>query len=367
MSRSVLLVVVALLSAGLIILLPRPGYCSGCADNWTAGYRSAHSGCDAGPIDAGVPYYNGTNYGCTTLWRHHLAVFSKPADSDIDCHRKTDCTYQDVEEPQGVPLQFTCSWQIQQYHDGGWHDIGATIDSDCAGCNWRDTQSWKPDIEYRAKVAVDDTPNDSPHGDDSTEYRYSSSVIPWAPQVTDYRLRSGWPQCDKRADNEDPWPGALAYRYDWSSSCGASADPHIYEHLDKVTMREKVTYDGHTEGGFHHTNHNGDNCFYDNVEDPTFGGVSGTGGAWCDTHYPFTWHGPCKDSTCTAHQLYQWATGWPEAPPSNADPGSYTWNTVGDYTIVRTLTNPVLWMWEQRITKNSGNGDCTGPRSACGT
>lgn len=73
--RRLCLVFLGLGLAAMLVYV-KPVYCNGCIDDWTPGQRPSHGGCQAGPIDPGIPYYNGG-----TLWRwHNPAVFNKPAE-----------------------------------------------------------------------------------------------------------------------------------------------------------------------------------------------------------------------------------------------------------------------------------------------
>jgi len=326
-----------------LMVIISAGIASGCCqENWTAEKRDSHSGCTAGPIDAGVPSYAGS-----TLYRHHNAPYTKPDDSDVDCHRKTDCSYNDESE-----TQFTCDWKIQVYSGGQWQDCEyQAISGDCTGANW-DTTGYKPGLEYRAKSFTNDTSGDGPYGDDAGVYHYSGSVQLKAPEVTHYTKRAGWPQCDINGLTLAFKDGALAYRYDWDCSCCKDL-----EHLDKVTIRENVTYDGYTSGTppMHDSSHDGSNCFTNQIEDPTLRGKVATSGWWSDTHEMLGVFGVWA-SYCQGSQLYQWASGWPEAPPVNGG-DEFGWTTIEEHTIRRYVEEYQSGHWRYRIMKD--NDGCT--------
>ena len=297
----------------------------GCSLNWTAGNRAAHSGCTAGPISAGTVSYAGS-----TLWRHHNAPYAKGSNSDKDCRQDADCSFHDIAE-----TSFTCSWKIQCYVDGVWVDVG-TISGDCTGGNW-DTTAYEPGKEYRAKCGTNDTPADGPGGDDAVAYRYSAGQMLWAPTVTSFQNTVA--NC--------PGGGVLHLEYTWASSCGDVA------HLDKVTVREKVTYEPDwTAGGVHDLSHDDANCFTSSWTDPTRLGVPGSDGGLQDNHAMPTMNGTWA-SYCQAAQVYQWATGWPDPPA--VDNENAGWNDLASYTIRRYVEN--VGGWRYRITK--GAWECT--------
>jgi hypothetical protein len=218
----------------------------GCEPNWLPGKRLEHEGCTAKTITAGYVSYAGG-----TLWRHHNAPYTKGPNSDEDCLQNADCSFTDFAEDS-----FTCSWKIQVNQSGTWVDVGP-IQGDCTGANW-DTTNYEPDREYRAKCGTNDTAGDGPYGDDPVRYRYSAGQMLWPPAVTGFHSVEAY--CLPG--------GTLWIHYTWGSSCG---DP---EHLDKVTVREKVTYEPDwTGGGFHDESHAYANCFVGAAEDPFFEGV----------------------------------------------------------------------------------------------
>lgn len=317
----------------------------GCGlDEWSAGYRAAHGVlCEAGPIDAGVPYYNGSTFDgvpYSSLYRHHYAHFNKPADSDKDCHQ-VGTTFTDVPENS-----FTCTWTIQKWKDGQWIDKYASLDSDCAGCNWNDTENYEPGYQYRIRVIVNDTPWDSPHGEDAQVTHFSAGVYLNAPSMTNFRVESG-PTCTG---------GTLDYYYTWDSDCGHRA------HLDKSTIRENVVYGNHgyTSNGLHDKTHGGTTCWIGTQIDPDHelgGGAYGTG--MTDTHSPFTIAGDLKASYCAAAQVYEVATGWPNAPPTSGSlADTYVWTPQANYDIHRFVENEGS-DWQYRVNKNCNNGVCT--------
>jgi hypothetical protein len=297
----------------------------GCSLNWTAGNRPAHSGCTAGPISAGTVSYAGG-----TLWRHHNAPYTKGANTDKDCRQDADCSYTDVSENS-----FTCSWKIQVYTGGAWADAG-TISGNCTGATW-DTTTFEPGKEYRAKSGTNDTVADGPGGDDAVVYRYSAGQMMWAPTVTNFQNTVA--TC--------PGGGVLHLVYTWGSSCGDIA------HLDKVTVREKVTYEPDwTCCGFHYTSHDDANCFISTPPDPTTPSVIGSDGAFQDNHSMFVMDGTWA-SYCQAAQVYQWATGWPARPTEDDEDAD--WQDLDNYTIRRYVEN--VGGWRYRITK--GGWECT--------
>ncbi|UCC67981.1 MAG: hypothetical protein JSV79_12855 [Armatimonadota bacterium] len=299
---------------------------SGCEVNWTAENRAAHSGCTAGPISAGTVSYAGG-----TLWRHHNAPYTKGSNSDKDCRKNADCTFTDFAEDS-----FTCSWNIQCYENGQWVNV-ATISGNCSGANWDtapDATHYEPGKEYRAKCGTNDTSGDGPYGDDAVKYRYSAGQMLWAPTLTNFQNTVA--NC--------PGGGVLHLEYEWDSSCGHLA------HLDKVTVREKVTYEpAYTAGGFHDLSHDDANCFTSVWTDPTYGGdIPGTGGAMQDNHAMPTMGGTWA-SYCQGAQVYQWATGWPYRPSRFDDDAD--WQDLASYAIRRYVEN--VGGWRYRITKGA--------------
>ena len=301
-----------------------------CEINWTAEKRPEHSGCTAGPISAGTVSYAGS-----TLWRHHNAPYTKGSNSDKDCRQNADCTFTDFAEDS-----FTCSWKIQVYEGGQWLDAG-TISGDCTGANWNtapDYDHYEPGKEYRAKCGTNDTVGDGPYGDDAVKQRYSAGQMLWAPTVTNFQNTAAF--C-----LGPTYPGVLRVEYSWASSCGHVA------HLDKVTVREKVTYEPDwTAGGSHDMSHDDANCFISTPDDPTYGDdIPGTLGAMQDNHGVPAMNGTWA-SYCQASQVYQWATGynpWYQRPSrfdENAD-----WQDLESYTIRRYVEN--VGGWRYRITK----------------
>jgi len=216
---------------------------------------------------------------------------------------------------------------------------------DCSVCNWTNTEDYEPGKEYRVKVFVDDTPGDGPGGDDAGVYHCSGGVLLNAPAVTNFVRSKGYPIGN--VDNHgNPVPGGWLWKSEWDSSCGQVS------HLDKVTIREVVTYEpAYTSGGWHYTCH-GDppaNCFTQIWADPTKGVPQDTkpiDGYMFDLHYMPSMSGTWA-SYCQADQNYEWATGWPKSPDPTDE--SHNWHLLANYTIRRYVENEGGWRY--RITK----------------
>ncbi|MBI2842399.1 MAG: hypothetical protein HYX78_03275 [Armatimonadetes bacterium] len=328
------------LIAALIVATRTAVICTCCEDHWTAGYRSAHYGCTAGPISAGAPNY----IGSTPLYRHHDAPFSKNPNYDEDCHRKTDCSYEDVEESL-----FTCDWSIEKSTGGLFTEV-TTISGNCSGATWTTTESFEPNAVYRAKVHVNDTPGDGPYGDDGAVDVTGGMQTLYAPGVTNFTTSANYPVCQS--------DGRFDFHYDWEADCG-SGSTHT-AHLDAVTVREKVTYESaYTFFGIHDSGHSATQCFQTGINDPTRNGVPGTDGAMYDYKYMLAVKDDPCESTCVGNQVYQWATGsptgWQYAPDYNDDTAN--WQTLATYTITRELVYEDS-SWKYRITK-TGYTPCT--------
>jgi hypothetical protein len=316
----------------------------GCQEDWTAGNRPEHSGCTAGPINPGYITYQGS-----TLWRHHNAPYTKTADSDVDCRRNPNCTFTDVAEDT-----FVCQWWIQVWDTSisDFVDAGPFYGNcNCSGGNWTtapDDDHYEPGREYRAKCIVNDTVADGPYGDDAAQARYSAGQVLWAPTPDNFQLSQGYPQCNQQ-------DGTLSYFFTWTSSCGHLA------HLDKVTVRERVTYEpAFTSAGAHDTSHSGANCFTQFFPDPTYGrDKPGTNGYMGDDHTEPTMSGAWT-SYCQGAQKYQWATGWKYRPERWDDTADWQDFPNQSYTIRRyvenrgTEQNPDWWY---HITKDGGDCD----------
>lgn len=170
------LVAVLLCSAGI-----SPAQGCLCEYNWKADYRPQHQGCTAVPIQVGTPSYTGS----TPLYRHHDASFSKSASTDVDCLQRADCSFEDVAEDL-----FICNWEIEKSTGGLFH-LERSMAGNCAEATWTTTALSQPDMWYRAKVYVSDTPWDGPYGDDPTVNKTSGIVKLEAPGVAgqEHRIR----------------------------------------------------------------------------------------------------------------------------------------------------------------------------------
>jgi hypothetical protein len=329
-----------------------------CEDNWTAGWRAEHPGCTAKVMEPGY-----VSYADGTLYRHHTAPYVKGDNSDIDCHQVASCTCYDATE-----YDFTCVWQIQIYDPVGldW-DYITHIEGDCHGANWRDTAGWPPNREYRAWCDTNDTPEDGPGGDDPMLPHCSAGQMMWPPEIESLQVPSPYPTCNEGT-------GLLTYKLDWEPNCCWDDS-----HLDKVTFRERVTYEpawSHEHDGLprhHHFSHTisqnpPQNVLTGTAPDPTYGGNENKGlpasQGWCydfhsllgiiDSCPPYCW-----SSYCHASQVYQWATGWPNRPDGD-DPNAewHTEGTLWTYNIQRFVEDEGGWQY--RIDKSGGQypGQC---------
>jgi hypothetical protein len=238
------------------------------------------------------------------------------------------------------------------YENGQWVDKGI-VSGNVTGANW-DTTGYAPDYEYRMKSFT----NDSAGGgrDDPGVYKYSAGQVLHAPGVTNFHITQATPQTD----------GVMHFEYQWDSTCGTGAT-HV-AHLDKVRVREYVTYeDTYTSGGIHHLAHlnasnNPANYFTSDVLDPTYGSTNplewifGSDGICVDNHYRASDAGGTPwESYCQSSQKYQWATGWQYAPAP--DDNNADWHTLETHTIKRyvELRPDAPTKWRYRFIKDDND------------
>jgi|GEM_PF-2960669 len=293
----------------------------GCKEAWSPINALGHeASCRADVIDPGTVTYTGS----TPLYRHHLAQFSKSAASDYDCHRRSDCSFEDVAEDL-----FICEWSWERQDETGWTWLTG-MGSGCSNAQLElSTDLSVPGI-YRAWCRVDDTPGDGPNGEDyprSTEYHIDVTQQ----VIQDFEVSEGPVLV---SHNAPYFPDAYAYHQTWSSTCG-----HV-SHLSEVAWREYVFWTGsgeaeYTSGGYHHTSHDGANCFTFSNKDPFIKGGPGTDGEFADFYGPYDAETPYKTSACSCVQYYQYAVGL-LAPPELDDEGA-GWVTLMTNTLVRSV------------------------------
>jgi hypothetical protein len=326
--------------------------CGGCTEEWAAWapLHAGHPTCEAQEISIGHPIEFTT---APPLYRHHPGTWNCSAHHDTDCHRLTDCSYEYPAEDT-----FECDWKMQMYdwEISDWVDKGPPGGNcDCLGANW-ETANFEPRFEcndggeYRAKIVVHDTPEDGPHGDDYDMDGYSDSVVLWAQGVVDWHpAPNAWCTIGPK--------GSLYIAHFWGSECG-----HL-GHLDRVTVREKVTYEAEwTSDGRHHMDHDGANCYSNTPPDPSYDpGEPGNGpdGLWEDLHVFPVVTDPKQASYCEAHQVHQWATGWPEPPAADND--AACWQSLCSHTIKRSLEDDNgRWLRRTVVTKpGGGSWECS--------
>lgn len=315
-----------------------------CEETWWATANAAHSGCRADEIHAGS-----VSADVEAVYRWHEGHFSKTADSDTDCHKKTDCSYEDVSESS-----FVCTWTLQKLVGLNWEDSteGALVDTSATGATFADTESCEPDCMFRARVLIDDTPGDGPDGDDGPDERYSTTITVMAPAVTNFRQGAA-PTMDGN--------GTVTETYLWDSTCCGDV-----AHLDKVKMREYLTFENDpfwNSGGNHYFFHALQNFWQANQvkQNPYFSAANGASGGMVDTHTkPAARAGTPNTSVCEGGQRYEWKTGWPDQPEQasggTADPDwpIDTGTVVGTYTFQRRIDQDG-GVWKYNWHKGDGD------------
>jgi hypothetical protein len=144
----------------------------------------------------------------------------------------------------------------------------------------------------------------------------------------------------------------LFCKYIWTADCCGNA-----LHLDKVTLREYVTYEDeytNDETHKHDWSHALSNAWSGEVSDPFITprapADKPNDPPLIDSHGPPQILGDIKPSQCHATQKVQWATAWPD-PPSADDPSDAWGETIATYSIDRAVVSHDGQWWYQ-ITKH---------------
>jgi len=351
----VILCVSSLLSSNILLS------CVGChvQENWTPEARPAHQGCTAHAIYAGqISYVGGT------IWRYHNAPYSKTPSSDRDCRQKTDCTYEDKSE-----TAFSDQWSVEVMENGTWRSTSADISGDDTGANWH-VSGENEEGEYRVLCTVNDTPDSSANGNDTAVTVHSDGHMVWAANLTGWDLDAGYPHyyVDPGIPSEPGNANLIALRWHWHASCCTEI-----AHLDRVTQRERVDYEGqwtwltpspddpddqgthcqgHANSGLGGQEADFGNCWDRHPDDPTRNGVPGYQGYVTDQHSMPAYRqlGYYFASYCQGHQLYQWAKAKGRLPVKTDETAG--WTTLDEYMIQR-YAEQNDGLWRHRLTKGS--------------
>jgi hypothetical protein len=171
--------------------------------------------------------------------------------------------------------------------------------------------------------------------------KQSASVILWPPGVATFGL-------DPAAQPNPSWDAAdmpylLWCQYIWTADCCGNP-----LHLDKVTLREYVTYEqAYTDQQTHKhdLSHAGASAFASNWDDPTRTFKPGNLPPVEDRHFRPQIAGDIDESQCHGVQQVQWATAWPEPPAYTED--ELPWETVATYDIHRAIVSHDGKWWYQ--------------------
>lgn len=323
-----------------------------------AGASPNHTNCTAHGINAPVPQVATGG----TLWEGHTIAFSLGAITDVDhC-----CDGQDYAEDK-----FDVTWYVQHFINGDWAVLKGLSNSSNTAAYWSTSNysAGEPAsvAQYRIMVRINDTPDlGDAKANDTQVDKFSSSFTLRAPTITNHH-QVGAAAVDTvftgfDAAGNGNWQtvdGALSFNYHWDASCwdgtgGESGREEHLAHLDNVTHRERVGYDG-TDSPHNTAHPTGDkNIFTSEISNPTRRGGSATGGLMIDSHSPYAIGSGRWTSFCKALQKYQQAYAYDTRPGHLSDTISAPWPGWSDLETheIKRYAELSGGNWRYRITKS---------------